>query len=56
MPDTPFKAMGRERPRPRMGEYDYWRAVPVTCETCRGEVYEGDWPFCKGELSDHRRD
>lgn len=60
MPDTPFKAMGRER-KVWFGdtiEPDWYRrhAQSSTCEKCGGNVYEGDWPFCKGDPADHRRD
>ncbi len=53
MPDTPFKAMGRES-----REFTLWpnpnrKAVP--CEKCGGLVYEGDWPFCRGNAKDHER-
>lgn len=60
MPDTPFKAMGRE-PRTQAQRFaDYFggghRPNSVTCEKCGGRVAEGDWPFCKGDPADHRRD
>ncbi len=68
MPDTPFKAMGRER---HVGdardeaEFIAWlehanriASAAVTCEKCGGMVREGDWPFCRGEghAADHNRD
>jgi hypothetical protein len=46
--------MGRDkdsqRPKWRM------RGESVYCEKCGGFLYEGDWPYCKGQPSDHRRD
>ena len=55
MPDTPFKSMSREkRVSPKPDPDRHWRAI--LCEKCGGYVYEGEWPFCKGEPSDHYRD
>lgn len=56
MPDTPFKAMGREKRY--LSWFDLWGRGDrrsVACEKCGGRVYEGDWPFCKGNPRDHER-
>ena len=58
MPDTPFKAMGREPASRRLR----WllrqesNGAWLRCEKCGGQVFEGDWPFCRGSVNDHRRD
>jgi len=31
------------------------RGVPVKCDTCGTEYYEGDWPYCKGDPEKHKR-
>jgi hypothetical protein len=28
----------------------------VKCDRCGGFYSEGDWPWCRGAVSDHRRD
>lgn len=58
MPDTPFKAMGREK-RVRIMDTlpeNWYGYASEKCERCGGYVYNGDWPFCKGDPKDHRRD
>jgi hypothetical protein len=51
MPDGPFKGMTRDKDSQRR-KFD---ANPVRCEKCGGYVFEGDWPFCKGDPSGHVR-
>lgn len=70
MPDTPFKAMGREtrQKREQVGEYMAGQLVstvapPVEdftfdslCERCLAYIRHGDWPFCTGDPDQHRRE
>jgi len=52
MPDTPFKSMTPDPTSQRRDPYDQPR---VRCERCLGWIYEGDWPFCRGAVADHKR-
>lgn len=64
MPDTPFKAMGREK-RQDLFDVLFGRPMPgslgeamlsVECEKCGGRIYEGDWPWCGNQgPKGHRR-
>lgn len=58
---TIFKAMGRESTGLPKGFRDMLdlRAPRVgtdKCDECGAVLFDGDWPFCKGEPADHRRD
>lgn len=61
MPDTPFKAMGREPSGlPKSLRHLRWLDAPTPsvsrCERCGGHVATGDWPFCRpGHPEDHER-
>lgn len=58
MPDTPFKAMGREKETPRVNvHYEVYEREEygVPCEACGERLIPGDWPFCAGRPSDHWR-
>jgi hypothetical protein len=54
MPDGGFKGM---TPDPDSQKRSIL-AEPVQCEKCKGWIFEGDWPFCRGEghADDHNRD
>lgn len=50
MTDGPFKGMA---PDPEFTGRDL--SKPVECPICGGVYFSGDWPFCKGKVSDHER-
>jgi hypothetical protein len=59
MPDTPFKAMGRERRIELRDTFpeNWYAGHPDKCEKCGGMVWTGDWPYCRpGHPEDHRRE
>lgn len=53
MPDTPFKAMGRQK-----GEFGWQEVASANkskCEKCGAMIAPGAWPFCTGKAEDHER-
>jgi hypothetical protein len=54
VPDTPFKAMGREKRPLKWWEPNEPR-FGVPCEKCGGIIYEGSWPWCAGDPKGHER-
>lgn len=59
MPDTPFKSMTRDREefiqRRRALLQGFWLGSTTQCERCGGILFEGSWPWCKGNPEDHDR-
>jgi hypothetical protein len=57
MPDGPFKGMTRDKDslrRPAPEDHDTeWPCVQ--CEKCGGWIFEGSWPWCKGDPRQHER-
>lgn len=63
MTDGPFKSMtpdpsGLPRSLRHLAGFAtmFDRPKTVDCERCGGHYSEGDWPWCRGNVADHRRD
>lgn len=54
MPDGPFKSMTPD-PSTTKGDYSFMEQPRFRCDNCKGWVYAGDWPWCKGIREGHKR-
>lgn len=54
MPDGGFKAMGRDKDSSRR-TVQRPDAPSFRCDRCGALVYEGSWPWCRGDAKDHER-
>jgi hypothetical protein len=59
MPDGSFKGMAPDPDSVRSGRERWVRGETrgefQLCERCNGLLFEGDWPWCKGNPKDHER-
>jgi hypothetical protein len=56
MPDGPRRSMLPDPDSQKRKREPGTLPLPVeTCEKCGGLIFEGDWPWCKGDRKDHER-